>query len=697
MTTTSIFLFIIFIIQSVLGLLIITKGKDKKAKLSFAFFCFSFAIWTLSYFLLELIPNNQDITVLFKTVFIGPSFIVLFTYFTYVFPDKEQKVPSILFFVIFPILFLLLLPTNFYLESAYKTINGQIIVKQNFGILLFWAYFILSLLVGLWNLVRKSKLANKANQQGIKYIFFGLFAACLFWVALNILIPILNLPKLLSMEPISATFVFIAVAFAIIKHGFMDIQIVINRIGAYSAIITSIVISVLITMTLSSSLYINTISTIIMCVIWGLLGDKLRDKLQTAADKKWVSDYYQINEVIKGLTHNLAPDISRTELIQRVADNLQGKVECKEYSLLIANSDDQGEVIDYYFQSAKSEEAQKIKSEDKIISYFSHRPKPCLYKHLEEASLKSAIQEKLNISKYSVFLPLHSAEALEGVIILGQRKSEVRYSKKDLDLFESIINTVFAYLNSQRPYEKLAKEYQKNKEYTEKIYEQASYAEITRGIAHEVNNPMGILLGNSELLADVADQPDQVREIAQILKEEIARVISITETMMQYGGMKVEKTIIDISATIQGLVRLCRADFRKNNIKIETKLEENLPQIKGDKNRLDQVFINLSLNAAQAMENQDEKILTIKAHRTSFVSKEGHKKEGLEVQISDNGKGISQENQERIFNAFFTTKYQGLGLGLALSLKIIDEHDGLIKVESTLGQGTSFKVYLPIS
>ncbi|HES59847.1 MAG TPA: GHKL domain-containing protein [Caldithrix sp.] len=148
--------------------------------------------------------------------------------------------------------------------------------------------------------------------------------------------------------------------------------------------------------------------------------------------------------------------------------------------------------------------------------------------------------------------------------------------------------------------------------------------------------------------------------------------------------------IVDINDVINNSLRLVENQIKRYS-NIELHLQSELPKITGNAQKLEQVIVNLLLNAAQAIENKEGHI--------GITTKDNSRNKRIIIQVTDNGKGISDESMKAIFDPFFTTKRDqgGTGLGLSIAYGIIEEHKGKIEVESKLGKGTTFTISLPLT
>ncbi|MEW5746086.1 MAG: ATP-binding protein [Nitrospirota bacterium] len=221
----------------------------------------------------------------------------------------------------------------------------------------------------------------------------------------------------------------------------------------------------------------------------------------------------------------------------------------------------------------------------------------------------------------------------------------------------------------------------------------ASLGRLAAGVAHEINNPLTGIVTFGHLLYRKFPEGSEEKEDVKLIIEQAERCSNIIKGLLGFArGASPEKTDADINVLLKGSLDIIghKADFF--NIKIVVDLADKLPPVKAGGAQLQQVFLNMVLNAADAMAG--EGTLRIATRRTA----EGDQ-EWVEIDFADSGHGISEEDLPKIFEPFFTTKPvgKGTGLGLAISYGIIEDHGGNIKVKSEVGKGTTFTIRLPIS
>jgi two-component system sensor histidine kinase HydH len=214
---------------------------------------------------------------------------------------------------------------------------------------------------------------------------------------------------------------------------------------------------------------------------------------------------------------------------------------------------------------------------------------------------------------------------------------------------------------------------------------------MAAGVAHEVRNPLSSIKGFATLLGSKFKEGSHEHEASGLLVQEAERLNrSITELLNYARPTALRKEPVNLGEMVDLSLKLISSDAKALAVNISLDVEPDLPAIAVDKDKINQVLLNLYLNGLQAMEQSDvDKELRVSVHRD-----EG--KDVLVIEVQDTGCGIPQNNLDQVLDPYFTTKADGTGLGLALAYKIIDEHKGSIRFTSKEGKGTTVSVTLPI-
>ncbi len=212
--------------------------------------------------------------------------------------------------------------------------------------------------------------------------------------------------------------------------------------------------------------------------------------------------------------------------------------------------------------------------------------------------------------------------------------------------------------------------------------------QMSAGLAHELRNPLGTMKASAEMLAkNVTTGSDVAKELASYISTEVDRTNSLITRFLDFARpLTVQKEVNDLAAMIDRAVDQAERHTPPLDVSIYKNYSPDIPPFPFDAELMERVIYNLVVNAAQASPSKGA--VTVKTRET------GHE---VEIAVIDRGSGIDPANRESIFNPFFTTKAAGVGLGLAIVSKIVDEHGGRIQVDSEKGEGSVFRVLLPMN
>lgn len=223
----------------------------------------------------------------------------------------------------------------------------------------------------------------------------------------------------------------------------------------------------------------------------------------------------------------------------------------------------------------------------------------------------------------------------------------------------------------------------------------AALGTLSSGISHELSTPLSVILNMTQLMKqEVKDDPALLKDM-EVVEYEANQAIKVTRSLLGFArSTKTRKERVDVNRILEDLFKIIEFQPSARSVKLKKVLAPDLRLPNANSGQMRQVFLNIILNATQAMPDGGE--LEISTGRWVSEGTEGTEgTEGVEIAIRDTGKGIPKEDIQNIFLPFFTTKEEGTGLGLAISYGIVKEHDGRIEVESEVGQGTTFRIFLP--
>ena len=281
-------------------------------------------------------------------------------------------------------------------------------------------------------------------------------------------------------------------------------------------------------------------------------------------------------------------------------------------------------------------------------------------------------------------LPLTLKADVVGIIRMYFAEKRT-FSDEELDFVIAITEQCACAIDKARLIETQQARYNHLALQTEKL---SALGRMAAGIAHEINNPLGgILLYSTNLFKKVPEE-GPLKEGLEIIINETMRCKTIIKDLLEFSREKEpEKTSANISHIIEKTLSMLENEFRLRHIRVETNLSGKTPDVLVDANQMHQVFINLLLNAAEA--TQDNGVINVRSQIEPANRR-------IRIEIADNGCGIPPEHISKVFEPFFTTKAKGTGLGLAVTYRIVRNHQGEIQVSSQPGKGTLFTIEIPL-
>ena len=224
----------------------------------------------------------------------------------------------------------------------------------------------------------------------------------------------------------------------------------------------------------------------------------------------------------------------------------------------------------------------------------------------------------------------------------------------------------------------------------------ATIGQLASGLAHEIGTPLNIISGRVELTKRKLEDREGSQKNLEIILFQTEKISKIIRQLLGFVRKKApEKRRLSLPPLLETTLDFLDHQIQRQKIRVVKQIEGDLPFVLGDPDQLQQVFSNLIVNAIQSMSDGGELHLSVHCERSSKKGLEEERREYLVVSVADTGVGMEKEVLENIFDPFFTTKDSGTGLGLMVSLGIVQDHEGWIEAESERGKGSLFKVYLP--
>ena len=288
-----------------------------------------------------------------------------------------------------------------------------------------------------------------------------------------------------------------------------------------------------------------------------------------------------------------------------------------------------------------------------------------------------------------VCVPLVVKDEPIGVICADNYYSLKPITEDRVQLLSTFANHAALAIENADAYKKLGEKVRQLKDTQERLIRSERLAVIgnmAAYVAHEIRNPLVTIGGFARSILRASQQGDQAKQNAEIIVEEVNRLEKILANIMDFSKpVESVKVTSQINELLENTCSLMDPYFKNSRIELTRKFNSMIPGIVIDPTQIKQVFLNLIKNAVESMPGGGSLLL-----ETSLED------EHIKINITDTGEGMTAEIMQNIFVPFFTTKVDGTGVGLAVSQKIIDDHGGYMKVKSSLQDGTTFSIYLPI-
>jgi signal transduction histidine kinase len=341
-------------------------------------------------------------------------------------------------------------------------------------------------------------------------------------------------------------------------------------------------------------------------------------------------------------------------------------------------------------------EGDSLKLGQGLTGRAAQSGQPILVEDISEEADLSKMELGMRAEGFRSFacIPLVSKEKVLGVMDIASHDLR-HFSPQDVELLTSIGNQIGVAIDNARLFRSLNEAYKDLAATKAQLFQSAKLSaigELAAGIAHEIRNPLTTIIGDAQLLMAEMEPGQPGYESLKAIERSGQRASKVIANLLSFSRQEeYEFTSTDINETIDSALSLIAYQIERSRISIIKDLATDLPLVSASPHHLEEVWINLVLNARDSIPDRQRGEIRI----TSRLDGSG---KAVQVLISDNGCGIPEANLDRVFEPFFTTKEvdKGTGLGLYITYNIVTRHNGLIEIESEEGKGTTVTVTLPI-
>ncbi len=348
------------------------------------------------------------------------------------------------------------------------------------------------------------------------------------------------------------------------------------------------------------------------------------------------------------------------------------------------------------FREELMRKANSLKVGQGLTGRAAESGKPILAEELSQEAGLSEFETGMKESGFCSLacIPLRSKEKVLGVMDIASQRVR-HFSPQDVELLTSIGNQIGVAIHNARLYQDLDKAYKDLKATKAQLFQTAKLSaigELAAGIAHEIRNPLTTIIGDAQLLMADMKPGDPGYESLKAIERSGYRASKVIRNLLSFSRQEeYEFADVNINESINNALALIAYQIERSRISIIKDLADNLPVVWGSAHHLEEVWINLLINARDAIPAKQTGEIRI-------VSRLDESGKAVQVLVSDNGCGIPKAHMDRVFDPFFTTKEvdKGTGLGLYITYNIVTRHNGTIEIDSEEGKGTTVTVTLPI-
>ena len=691
----------------VIGALVLRIKANARESRAFFLFCAAICAWFIGSFDAQASHIMEQI-VFFAWIFSPVAGIHLM----FIFPSdtrikaSAQNIISLVFLFISAMLFILQY-IFFHSYDVWKYINTVT-----------WMYVVLSTFIFpasslMTYLHPASALAKQRAQIILLGCIFGLLVPAL--AVAGITVFNINMPYNLMALPVV---IFpLSIAYAIVKHKLFDIDVILEKALTYGLLTGTVVAMSALTIFAFNVVFAryggwrNPAFFVVLSAFLVIALNPLKNRIQDFVDLTFFRKKYDYKRTVEEVSYAMTSLLSLDKIVDKIISIIESTMFASPVLVYIYNQDTG--VYEAYVKDGSdlpAGAAEPMREDSALVRELNQQRKELFredlisddrYKHDSEELL-----DEFDRFTASIFVPVFFKRQLIGFIVLGDKKSKLSYTSRDVNLLRILANQSAIAIENALAF-KLVEDYAKKLEKTnvelKDMQTQLVHAEkmsaigqLAAGVAHEIRNPLNIIEGARYYLSTYMvnqENAETVGEYLDYIKQEIDRTNRLIDSLLKFSKAEppyFEK--VDINAVLDNVVILVRKQLSDNNVKLTTKLDPGIPMIMADPNQLWQVFINIILNAIQAMPKGG----TLAVETSLGYSDSGPApSRNVCITFEDTGVGIAKEDITRIFDPFFTKKDMGTGLGLSIAYKIIEKHSGRIIVSSEKDKGTVFTIELP--
>ena len=689
------FVSLLFFITAVF--LLLRKPEDKSAHI-FHWACIGIAC------IIDLTWANNNVNILIPYAYSRFPFHifyvltpVLFLHFTFAFPKDESEKYKLLFRIIYLIAIAIGLYASFSYKSFLQNPNERLLIRYLESFNFIRLFLALCVMLAVSNFIlRYIKVKEHSSRKKLKWVLFGFVTGPLFFVILWAL-PIVIWNNPFIREELILLFVCsvpITFAVAIIKYHIFDIDYILNRSIVYLIVIsflTLIYIALLSIIVSNVSSERTTLFSVISAVLIAVLFQPLKNKVQLYVDKKFFRVNYDFKKALnlflnsiqnfyqlKPLANYLVEEINNLIPLEKIGYCEYDK-KSKRLKLIVHKNFEELEGKSLFVKDETlAKEFFRVAADQKSIE--------------PEAEVSLIYQKTLLRWNISLVVPIKSHKGeLFGVMIFGRKKSGMKYSVEDIELLKAIGVQTASVVERIKLQEEIITEKLEAEKQIELNREKSLFVS---SVSHDLKTPLtSIKLFTEKIMEEEKNISDKTLRNLKIINGESDRLTRLINNVLDFS--KIEKGIknysfrkISLNEVVEKVLSIMQYIFLINRFNVHKEIGVFNDCINGDEDALVEALENVITNSIKYSSNRKE--ILIKTYQKGDYAC---------IMISDKGKGINQEELEKIFEPYVRsdTATEGTGLGLSIVKNIVDAHSGNIEIYSQPDKGTDFEIFLPLN
>ena len=693
-----------FLTTATLGFFVYFRNRQSKLYFIFFLYCLSISLWSL--FVTTQVVTGVKWIGLFsaKTLTAVAGFIPVF--FLHFLKEFFHDPPGSLLHRMLPGLYavatglMALSWSNLLVTDVAPKYDLTFLMVPSPGYIFLVVFFVCCVAFGLLKLYVGFKIATGVRKNQIKYLLFGSILG--YSGGFNNFLIIYDI-AIFPLNPFGnyAIAVYVmATAYAIAQYRLLDINVFIRQSIIYASLLLMLLLPCYIVViwgqqfTFGAVNYPFSVFILLLLLIVAFLFPKLRFRTEEALERVLFNKRSDYRETLLRSSRDMVSIVDIKALSENLVRTVGRSLGIEKVSLLL-NDDTKSS---YQLEASAGLDLEQpdrllLPKDGPLVQLLQRRREPIVKEELEWVPLGPGTPQTIEtMSKLGaeISLPIISKGNLIGILNLGHKDDKTLYSNEDLELLSTLANQTAIALENARLYENL-KQSQDTLRRADRL---SSLGLLTAGLAHEIRNPLVAIRTFTQLLPERFDDAEFREGFQQLALKEVDRICGLINDLLSFARpSKPNVAPENVNDVVDNIVRILETQAKEKSVGIAREFGENLPKVWIDREQMKQVFMNLILNAIQAMKEGGSISIS-----TRSVSRNGAEPSGdfVQVEVRDTGVGIPEENLQHIFDPFFTSKDEGSGLGLAVSHQIVQEHGGFVTVESQIGKGTAFFVHVPV-